>query len=401
MIVGSGPAGASLAIRLAENTFTVCLIEREKFPREKLCGEFISPECLSHFRRLGVLDEVLYAGGDRIFETVFYEPGGKCVAVPTEWFGGGSFAVSLSRAQMDFRLMERARSAGVEVLEESNVVGLVVKHGEILGLTVRDETGGSEEIYGNLLIDATGRARILGKLAERESKRYLADSVTHAPMIPSPKSKIRNRMVGFKAHLRNVRLEKGKCELYSFRGGYAGLSNIENGLANLCLILKAGTMKNSIGKTGKLIETIVKDNERAAVTLKNAQRDGEWLAVSVDSFGRQGLNPARNLFSVGDSAAFIDPFTGSGMLMALEGSDMLARCIVEHAPSPEAIALAYKELSRQRFTRRLWVSALFRRAAFSPSLAKLTVSALGVNARLREALARSTRQTTVKKEGTP
>ena len=70
-IVGAGPAGASLAIRLANQGFSVNLIEREKFPRHKLCGEFISPECLAHFKDLGVLDEMLDSGGERITETDF------------------------------------------------------------------------------------------------------------------------------------------------------------------------------------------------------------------------------------------------------------------------------------------------------------------------------------------
>ena len=87
-IAGAGPAGSSLAIRLAEAGFDVTLIEREKFPRHKLCGEFISPECFDHFRELGVLDRMLSAGGDHISETRFYSPSGRNVAVPSEWFGG-------------------------------------------------------------------------------------------------------------------------------------------------------------------------------------------------------------------------------------------------------------------------------------------------------------------------
>ena len=76
VIAGAGPAGSSLAIRLSRLGFTVTLIERYKFPRAKLCGEFISPECLKHFEELGVLDEMLTAGGDRVSETVFYETAG-------------------------------------------------------------------------------------------------------------------------------------------------------------------------------------------------------------------------------------------------------------------------------------------------------------------------------------
>ena len=89
IIVGGGPAGASAAIQLAASGARVLLAERERFPREKLCGEFISPECLEHFARLGVLER-MSSGGARVSETVFYAPSGRGVSVPSEWFGGGA-----------------------------------------------------------------------------------------------------------------------------------------------------------------------------------------------------------------------------------------------------------------------------------------------------------------------
>ena len=71
-IVGAGPAGSSLAIRLATAGKRVLLVEKESFPRHKLCGEFISPECLDHFAELGVLGSMQAAGGAEIRETIFY-----------------------------------------------------------------------------------------------------------------------------------------------------------------------------------------------------------------------------------------------------------------------------------------------------------------------------------------
>jgi len=88
VIAGAGPAGTSLAIRLARLGLPVTLVERYKFPRQKLCGEFISPECLLHFDELGVLDQMLAAGGDRIYETRFFETGGRSISVPSGWFDG-------------------------------------------------------------------------------------------------------------------------------------------------------------------------------------------------------------------------------------------------------------------------------------------------------------------------
>src|SRR5688500_19878678 len=114
IIVGGGPAGASAAIHLARAGARVLLAEQRKFPRAKLCGEFISPECLAHFRRLGVLEGMRDAGGAEVSETVFYARGGRGVAVPSKWLGGGQggttaeAALGLSRAEMDRRQIGRA-----------------------------------------------------------------------------------------------------------------------------------------------------------------------------------------------------------------------------------------------------------------------------------------------------
>ena len=381
VIVGAGPAGASLAIRLAKENFHVVLVEREKFPRHKLCGEFISPECLGHFKELGVLDEMLEVGGDRITETVFYAPDGKSVSVPSQWFDGE--ALSISRAEMDFRLMEKAKKIGVEVLEETQVIGVLFENAEICGVKVRTKDGNTQEILADLTIDATGRANVVAKLAK---KSKVAE-------IPNPKSQIPNRLVGFKTHLENVNLEKGVCEIYFFRGGYGGLSFVEDNRANHCFLIHARVVKECLGDVDKILEKVIFQNKRAREAMHEAKPMFDWLAVSVNGFGRKNLNPAKNLFTVGDAAAFIDPFTGSGMLMALESAEILAQSISENALSSNKIAEDYKILHHQKFQKRLRVCSIMRRAAFVPNFAKIAITALSLSKTARESLARSTRQT--------
>ena len=230
VIVGGAVAGASAAIRLANSGFQVCLIERERFPRQKLCGEFVSPECLEHFRRLGVLDEMLAAGGARLTETVFYAPSGRSVAVPSEWFSTGNAALGISRAEMDFRLLERAKNLGVEVLEETQVTGLLEKNGEIRGVTAKTNNGEKVEIIADFTIDASGRAAVLANFAKKSGVGKRNEQRT------TNNEQIRNRLVGFKAHLRNSKIERGRCEIYFFPGGYGGLNRVENGLANHCFL---------------------------------------------------------------------------------------------------------------------------------------------------------------------
>ncbi len=394
-IVGAGPAGASLAIRLAKNGFDVCLIEREKFPRHKLCGEFVSPECLIHFEDLGVLEEMFAVGGERITETIFYAPSGRNVSVPSEWFGNAQGALGISRAEMDFRLLEKARESGVEVLEETQVVGVLFENEKACGVKVKSKAGETFEVTADLTIDATGRANVLGKLAAKiQNSKFKIQNSNQRPKIKDQRSKL----VGFKAHLENVNLEKGRCEIYFFRGGYGGLSFVENNRANHCFLIKADLVKKYIGQTNLLVEEIIFKNKRAFETMKDAKPVFDWLAVSVDGFGLKNLNPAPNLLTVGDAAAFIDPFTGSGMLMALEGAKVLSESITENRFLPAKIVENYNLNFQQKFQKRLRICSLMRRAAFVPNLAKTVISALSLSRAAREILARSTRQSSVIKK---
>lgn len=391
-IVGAGPAGASLAIRLAMQDFEVVLIERERFPRHKLCGEFISPECLEHFRKLGVIDEMLSVGGDRISQTIFYAPSEKSVSVPSEWFGKQQNALSISRAEMDLRLLEKAKSLGVKVFEETQVIGVLYEDEKICGIKAKNKSGEIFEIAADLTIDATGRASVLGKLAEKEIYRKGAK-------VQRPKTKNQSpKLVGFKTHLENVNLEKGVCEIYFFRGGYGGLSYVENGLANHCFLVKSEIVKEFNSDAQQIVEQVIFENSRARSAMQDARPVFDWLAVSVDGFGAKNLNPAPNLLSVGDAAAFIDPFTGSGMLMALESAEILAQTIAEKSLSFETLAEKYKSLHRQKFQTRLRVCRIMRSAAFAPFLAKTIISVLSSSSAARRILVRSTRQSIIESE---
>ena len=254
VIVGAGPAGSSLAIRLAKRGFAVTLIEKDRFPREKLCGEFLSPECFRHFDELGVRSELFAKGGDRVAETRFYGRTGRSVAVPTAWFGGGEFALSLSRAEMDLALLNRAKAVGVEVIENGRVVSADFREGEVRSIVVRTEKAEDRfEIFGDIFIDASGRSAVFEKLIGS-----------------SPAKAGRNGFVGFKAHLRDVTAEPGVCEIFFFDGGYGGLSHVEQGKANFCFLVTAELAKQSIGKTNELFGFILEQNNRAKERMQHA-----------------------------------------------------------------------------------------------------------------------------------
>jgi flavin-dependent dehydrogenase len=427
IVVGGGPAGASAAIHLSRGGARVVVVEQKKFPREKLCGEFISPECLEQFARLGVLEAMSGAGGADLRETVFYAASGRAVAVPSEWFGvaasrGAGVALGLSRAEMDARLLARAREVGACVLEETHAAGVLIEGGRVSG--VRVQTRGAERVLrASVTVDATGRTRALARKIGRMSGAAKDDE-----RVADGNGSGRRGLVAFKAHLEGARVAEGACEIYFYRGGYGGLSSVERGRSNLCFIVAAVDVRARGSDAERVMREVVMSNRRAAESLKDARVASQWLAVALEGFGKFAVAPTPGLLTVGDAASFIDPFTGSGMLMALEGGELAADVIARALPrlragvardgasfesvdatdetddatdarnaldahsALDALAAEYRTLYRERFGARLRVCSHLRRAAFAPGvLVELGVAALGASARLRRRLARATR----------
>lgn len=373
IIAGAGPAGSSAAIHMAASGLKVLLVEQKKFPRAKLCGEFISPECQDHFQKLGVAPAIVCSEPASLNETVFYSSRGHEVSVPSSWFGKRT-ALGLSRAVMDQVLLRRAAEVGVEIVEGESVVGPRINADAVQGLKVKK--GPVEHEYeAPVTIDATGRARILARKTDHSQR--------HKP-----------KLVAFKAHLRNTRVAPGACEIYFYPGGYGGLSSIEGGASNLCFIVGAGQVKHCNSDPQRVMREMVMRNRRAHYTLDAAETSSEWLSASWENFGRQSPAPAKGLLAIGDAAAFIDPFTGSGMLMAFESGELVADVVIRHRDNldtGESLARAYAEQYRKRFNSRLQVCGLLRRAAFSPRLAEWGVAIFGTSERFRNRVVRATR----------
>jgi len=374
IIAGAGPAGTSAAIHLAKKDLRVLLVERSVFPRAKLCGEFISPECLTHFDLLGVAGEMLASKPSEITKTVFYSRRGSRIEVPSRWFRG-SIALGLSRSAMDDILLQRAGTLGVDILEHATVFDLIREEKVVCGIRARTNTD-EYRLNSSLVIDATGRAGVLVRKATSTNSLHR-----------------RHKLVAFKAHITGAQNDPGACEIYSYPGGYGGLSGVENGFSNLCFIVEGRHVIDAHSSPDKVIEQIVMRNQRAAHTLKDAQVASEWLSVSLESFGRRQPGATPGLLAIGDSAAFIDPFTGSGMLMALESGRLVADVIVRQWNKLEPVKLGekYAREYRQTFDARLKVCGLLRRVAFKPTLAQLAITVCGSSERFRSWLVRATR----------
>jgi flavin-dependent dehydrogenase len=272
---------------------------------------------------------------------------------------------------MDDVLLTIAQSCGVEVIEGATITEPILDHNIVRGVKLKIN-GDELQHTAPLTIDATGRARILTR------KLHAGE----------PKSKA--KLIAFKVHLRNTRVAPGACEIYFYRDGYGGLSSVEGDTSNLCFIISAEQVKLHHSNPDLVMREMVMKNRRAAYTLEHAQTESEWLSASWERFGRQQPSPARGLLAVGDSAAFIDPFTGSGMLMAFESGELVAD-VINHRKELDAVEADYTTEYLRKFDSRLRISGWLRRAAFKPRLAGLGIALCGASEHFRSRIVRATR----------
>lgn len=370
-IVGAGPAGSSLAIRLADAGLKIALAEQKKFPRHKLCGEFVSPECNSHFAELRLAETIAASMPASLRETVFYTYAGRSVSIRSEVFAGNAEATGLSRATMDKLLLERARAVGVRVFDETSAFQVLMADGIVTGLELRNAEGKKIDISSRVAVDATGRSRIL--------VRKVLSIASERPALTA-----------FKTYLSGADPDPDICEIYSYPDGYGGLNSVGDAF-NVCFIVDSRKVRELGNDPQMLMSKLVMRNPRAAKTLANAKPVEPWLAVAIDRFGTVEPAPVEGLIAIGDAASFIDPFTGSGILMALESSRVAANAIKGAISDTQQLRTQYLAAYRDKFSQRLRYSNILRYASTSTRVAEIAVAALRSSSFLRTRVARYTR----------
>lgn len=377
IIIGGGPAGSSAAIRLADAGARVLLLEEKRMPREKLCGEFITPECFPTLARLGVMDRLIAAGAQRITRLTLSVSTGRSVHTPIAKMSDISeWALSLSRGRFDQILFERAREAGADCLE-----GVVVRQCLFDGPAPRGveaitlPEGKQVEYLAPLVIDASGR-----------NSRLMVDHRERVGGLPG------SRLYALKAHLAGVEAITDQVELYFFPQGYGGLSRVEAGLVNLCFIAAERNVRQAGGDGSKIVRQTIMKNRLARERLANFEVVGKWLSTGPLTFGKRRLSQ-NGVIAIGDASGMIDPFTGTGIQMALRTGELAAESITEAEPyaPPDRILTSYRARYDNEFGSRMRVAGFLRSAAFSPATANFFARILARMPRLTRAVLKSTR----------
>lgn len=303
-VVGGGIAGPVAAIHLARQGFKIILLEKERAPHHKVCGEFLSGEGLPLLKEIGL--DVKKLGGEDISSLRVHGPRLSVERkLPVK-------AMGISRRKLDEKLLERAEAEGVDVRRGVLVKELVDGLESPSGSIVLETSDG--EFRAQRLIVATGKSDFRS-LNEREGR----DS----------------GYVGFKMHLvlkpSVMKLVKKHIDLFVFDGGYGGLSPVEEGLANFCFLIEKKKLKEIGTDWESLAGHIARSCWAASHYLDGAEPQFKnLLSIANIPYGFvRRAPPEAGMFFVGDQMAVIPSLTGDGMTIALVTAKRAAESIVE------------------------------------------------------------------------
>lgn len=311
IVIGGGPAGTSAAITAARHGARVLLLEKGKFPRHKVCGEFVSAESLDLLRRLlaapltSLLDDALRISVGRLFLD------GRVLQAPID-----PPAASIARFDLDAALYESAIAAGVDIRIQSTVK-------EIDGRGPFHIASFEGDFKASAVINASGRWSNLTASPAPGAEKWLGIKAHFAECSPAP-----------------------SVDLYFFEGGYCGVQPVN---------VKADRNAQGRVNAAAMVRAEVASSlpEIFALHPALAERSRHWQPLSAPVTTSPLLfrkpQPLRqSVLNAGDAAAFVDPFVGDGISLALRSGALAAECVTT-VPSANDAGALYAEQYRQRF----------------------------------------------------
>jgi geranylgeranyl reductase family protein len=332
-IVGGGPAGSTCAAFCAAAGLRTVVLEREKFPREKVCGDCLNPSCWPVLRRLELFESVRALPHGKLERVEFIAIGGRKVHVDLP--EGDESEIAVKRSLFDHLLLRRARELGADI-REGNVVAAIEKTrwGDWKIDIVHDS------IRAHVLVAADGRnstvARLRNLLPRPERERIALQS--HVPL----PANFGRRVV-----------------LQFLPQGYSGQAPVNENELNVCLV----------GRPNSIAELKSWAEEYFAVS-----REHPWRTITP--LTRAPLRPAYdNLFFIGDAARVVEPFTGEGIYYALRSGELAANAAVGmvRGQDRQSTLREFIRAHSAMYRGRLWINQLARAAVLSPRVASTFV----------------------------
>ena len=349
IIVGGGLAGLTNAIHLSKFKQRVLLIEKNSYPKHKVCGEYISNEVLPYLNSLGI--DPIKEGAKKISKVQVSTTKGNLIkgVLPLGGFG-------MSRYFLDSLLLKKARFNGVQVLKDS-VDSICFKNGVF---TV--QTKDSKSFQSKITIGAFGKRSILDLKMDREF------------------IKKKSPYLAVKLHVKGD-FPENLIALHNFKGGYCGVSKVENNSINLCYITEYNSFKKHKNITDFQKQVVFKNKHLKKIFEESTSVFEKPLTISQISF--ETKKPVeKHIIMCGDTAGMIHPLCGNGMGMAITSARLASVRILQflngEIKTREGLEKQYFKDWNNEFKTRLktghFIATLFR----SQSVSQIAYSILKI-----------------------
>lgn len=358
IVVGGGPAGSATAFFLASSGIDVLVLDKARFPRDKTCSEYLSPQASRILETMGALGPVESSGAAQLKGMRVHAPNGQTIhgefAASHGYKGYRDRGLAVRRTILDSILIDRARAAGARVEEGTRVVDLIRDDSGRVGGVVSSGESERREMRAQLVIGADGLRSIVGR-------RLGLIRPSGWP-----------RRIALVTHFRGVEGISEFGEMHVDRGGYCGVAPVGNGLVNVAVVVPVSRAAEVAIDRTEFLESWIAERPRIAAMFSGAERAGPVRATGpFASSAKRGWS--RGAALVGDSADFFDPFTGEGIYTALRGGEVLAGYAAESVRASSADerdrALgAYETARRSEFSGKWKVERLIGTAVAFPGL---------------------------------
>ena len=314
------------------------ILDREKFPREKVCGDCLNPSCWRVLEGLGLAEKVRDLPHSKLCSVAFIAIDGREVIVDLP--SGANCEISVKRSLFDDLLLRRASELGADVHEQTTVTAL--RRNDVWKI----KTAAGQTFHARVLIGADGRNSTVAHLCN---------------LLPRP---ARER-VALQAHV-PLPQDFGNRIVLQFRPeGYSGQAPVNKNQLNLCVV-----------GTPPTISSLRKWAERQF----NLPANQRWRTITPLS--RSPVPSAQeNLFFIGDAARVVEPFTGEGIYYALRSGELAANATAKILRGDDRNS-ALREFGRacaEMYRGRLWINRLARAAVLWPRVASLLLRATPVH----------------------
>ena len=346
-IIGAGLAGLTAAIHLSKIGIQVTIIEKNSFPKHKVCGEYISNEVLPYFKSLDLDIESLQP--THISNLHFSTKNGKSIycKLPLGGFG-------ISRFVLDEYLYKKAIANECKFIQE-NVENVVFSNDEF---TIT--TSNNVILKSKIVVGAFG-------------KRSNIDIKLNRDFIQK-----KSYWLGVKAHYSGI-FDSNLVGLHNFEGGYCGVSKVENDKINICYLADYQTFKQY-----KNIDDYQKNIVYQNPFLKEISENSTLLfdkpiTISQISFSeKQAVE--NHILMIGDTAGLIHPLCGNGMAMAIHSakivSELIEKFVSHKIKSRIELENQYKKQWNINFKKRLKTGRLLSNILLKPQLSEFLMNVL-------------------------